>query len=169
MPDSPGTQALTADMITQDRGFVKLFRSYSLTFNLFFRSFFRFLWCGAGGFAFADAVTWRLALVLRSLGTAGSGGGGFRRAGGGADRRADAAEPGADPAGGHHGGGLGALPGQPDVGGERPGEPELGEAGDDEPGPAVGGGGVAQQRPVPAQPRLDEPEDVLRGKAGLLA
>ena len=41
------------------------------------------------------------------------------------------------------------------------GEPELGVGGDDEPGPAVGGGRVAQFRPGPAELLLQEPERAL--------
>jgi hypothetical protein len=51
--------------------------------------------------------------------------------------RAGAAEPGADAAGGDLGRGSGGCQGA--------GEAELGVGGDDEPGPAVGGGGVAEQ------------------------
>ena len=108
-------------------------------------------------------------VVLRSFGASGAGRGGFRGAGGGAGGLACGAELGADPAGGQFPGRDRGLPGQPGGGGQRAGEPELVPGGDDEPGPAVGRGGVAEQRPGPAEPLLEEPEAVLRGKAGLLA
>ena len=53
------------------------------------------------------------------------------------------------------------LPGQAGDGREVAGDPELGVGGDQEPGPAVGGGGVPQQRPGPAELLLEEPERVL--------
>src|SRR5450756_277862 len=56
---------------------------------------------------------------------------------------------------------AGLLPGQPDVGGEGPGEVQLGVGGEDQPGPAVGGFGVAELRPGPAGLLFQEPERVL--------
>src|SRR5580704_7785996 len=115
---------------------------------------------------FADGVAGCFALVLRSFGPSGAGAGGFRRAGGGAGHLAGAAEPGADLARGHRRWLRGPrLPGQPGDGTQAAGEPQLGEGGDQEPGPAVGGGGVAQQRPGPAELLLEEPEGVLEVEA----
>ncbi|HEY3735453.1 MAG TPA: hypothetical protein VGL63_16210 [Streptosporangiaceae bacterium] len=53
------------------------------------------------------------------------------------------------------------LPGQAQVGGKLAGEAELGVAGDDQPGPPVGGGRVAQPGPGPAEDLLEEPERVF--------
>jgi hypothetical protein len=61
---------------------------------------------------------------------------------------------------------AGPLPGQPDVGGQPAGEPELGVGGDDQPGPPVGGGRVAQLRPGPAQDLLEESERVFLVRLG---
>ena len=52
-------------------------------------------------------------------------------------------------------------PRQPDVCGEVAGEVQLGVGGDDDPGPAVGGGRVAELRAGPSQLLLQEPERVL--------
>ena len=59
---------------------------------------------------------------------------------------------------------AGLLPGKPLIGGQAAGEPELGEGGQDEPGPAVGGGRIAEFRAGPAQGLLEEPERVLISK-----
>ena len=64
----------------------------------------------------------------------------------------------ADAGGGEAAGRAGPLPGQPDVGGEVVGEVQLGVAGDDQPGPPVGGGRVAQLGPGPAEHLFQEPE-----------
>jgi hypothetical protein len=108
-------------------------------------------------------------LVLGAFGAARAGLGGFRGAGGGADGVAGVAESGADAAGGHLLWRQGALPGQPGVGGQGPGEVELGVAGDEEPGPPVGGARVAEGGLVPAEGLLEEAEGVLKGIAGMLA
>src|SRR5262249_46077193 len=71
----------------------------------------------------------------------------------------------ADPGGGQPAGRAGPLPGQPDVGGEVAGQVELGVAGDDDPGPPVGGGWVTQLRAGPAEHLLDEPERVFKIKS----
>jgi hypothetical protein len=68
----------------------------------------------------------------------------------------DVPESAADPGGGEPPGRGEAFPGQAQVGGQRPGEPELGMAGDDDPGPPVGGGRVADLGGGPA-------EGLLRG------
>src|SRR5271165_6920885 len=109
----------------------------------------------------ADVVAGGGPLVLRCGGPSGPGAGGFRRAGGHGECLADAAKAPADAGGGEAAGLAGLLPGQADVGGEVAGEAELGVAGDDQPGPAVGGGRVAELRPGPAELLLQEPERVL--------
>ena len=60
---------------------------------------------------------------------------------------------------------AGLLPGKPLIGGQAAGKPELGEGGQDEPGPAVGGGRIAEFRAGPAQGLLEEPECVFEIKA----
>jgi hypothetical protein len=62
---------------------------------------------------------------------------------------------------------AGPLPGQPDVGGEGPGQAALGVAGDDQPGPPVGGGGVADLRGGPPQDLLEQAECMLKEQARL--
>src|ERR1019366_7581820 len=110
---------------------------------------------------FADVMTGGGPVVLRAGGASGAGAGGFRGAGGNGQVLADAAKPPADAGGKQPAGRAGPLPGQADVGGEVAGEPELGVGGDDEPGPPVGGGRVAQFRAGPAELLLEEPERVL--------
>src|ERR1700744_3189126 len=108
----------------------------------------------------ADRVAGWLVLVLRAFGSPGAGPGGFRRVRGGACCIACAAECGADPAGGHLPGRDGGLPGQA-PGGQGAGEPQLVPGRDDDPGPAVGGGGVAEPGGGPAELLLEEAEAVL--------
>src|ERR1700730_14090733 len=103
--------------------------------------------------------------VLRSWRAARSGFAGFRRAGQIWECLADVAEPAADPGGGQGAGGGGAVPGQRDVGGQAAGEPELSVGGDDQPGPPVSGGWIAQLGPGPAEELLEEPERVFDIKA----
>ena len=82
--------------------------------------------CGFG-LVLPTGVAGCLGLVLRALGAAGAGLGGFRALAGRAGCLADGAESGADPAGGHSvSGPAWGLPGQPDVGGERAGQVQLG-------------------------------------------
>ena len=100
-------------------------------------------------------------LVLRALRAAGAGPGGFRRAGGNGQVLADAPVAPADAGGGEAAGRARLLPGQPDVVGESAGEVQLDVGGYDEPGPPVGGGGVAELRAGPAELLLEEPERVL--------
>jgi len=109
------------------------------------------------------------ALVPGAGGASGAGAGGFRRAGGNGQVLPDAAKAAADAGRGETAGRAGLLPGQSDVGGEVPGEVQLGVGGDDEPGPAVGSGGVAQFRAGPAEGLLEEPECVLKEQAGMPA
>ena len=101
------------------------------------------------------------AAVGRSGRAAGAGFAGFRRAGQIRECLADVAEPAADPGGGEPAGRAGPLPGQPQVGGQVTGEAELGVAGEEEPGPPVGGGRVPQFRPGPAENLLEEPEHMF--------
>ena len=99
--------------------------------------------------------------VLRAGRAAGPWFARFWRAGQIGQHLADVAEPPPDPGWGKPAGRAGPLPGQPQVGGEGPGEAELGVAGDDQPGPPVGGGRVAQLGPGPAENLLEEPERVF--------
>src|SRR6516165_1588736 len=105
------------------------------------------------------------AAVLRPCRAAGAWLAGFWRTGGAACCRADVPEVPADPGGREPPGRAGPLPGQPQVGGEGPGQAELGVAGDDQPGPPVRGGGVADLRRGPAQDLLEQAECVLQVKA----
>src|SRR3954470_17420560 len=89
---------------------------------------------------FADVVAGGGPLVLRALRAAGAGPGGFRRAGGNGQVLAAAAVPRAGPGGGEAAGRARWLLGEPDVVREIAGEVQRGVGGDDEPGPAVGGG-----------------------------
>jgi hypothetical protein len=61
--------------------------------------------------------------------------------------------PAADPGWGQAAGRAGPLPGRPQISGEMAGEVQLGVAGDDEPGPPVGGGRVAEPGAGPASGR----------------
>jgi hypothetical protein len=63
----------------------------------------------------------------------------------------------ADPAGAEFAGLAAAFPALPVVFGDRPGEPQLGEGGDDQPGPPRDLLRVAQRGVVPAQGVLCEP------------
>src|SRR6266851_7274107 len=109
----------------------------------------------------AHVVAGGRAAVLRSGRSAGSGSAGFRRAGQTGQCLADVAEPAADPGGGQPAGRAGPLPGQPEVFGESAGQPELGVAGDDDPGPPVGGRRITQLRARPAENLFQEPERVF--------
>src|ERR1700679_3328944 len=109
-------------------------------------------WSAFFAVGLADGVAGGVPLVFRALGPSGSGPAGFRVAGGSADGFAGAAESGADLAGGHDAAGrAGRVPAHPGQRAAAAGEVELGVAGDEQPGPAVGGGGVAQQWPGPAE------------------
>src|SRR5438034_2831389 len=99
----------------------------------------------------AHVVAGGRAPVLRSRWPAGSWFAGFRCAGQIGQRLADVPEPAADPGGSQASGRAGPLPGQPQVGGQVAGEIQLGVAGEDEPGPPVGGGRVAEPGPGPAE------------------
>ena len=93
--------------------------------------------------------------VLRPWGAARSGFAGFRRAGQIGQRLVDVPEPPPDPGGGEAARRAGPLPGQPQVCGEVAGKIALGVAGDDQPGPPVGGGRVAEPGPGPPQDLLE--------------
>jgi len=100
--------------------------------------------------------------VSRAWRAAGAELAGFRRAGQIGQCLADVAEPAPDAGGGQPAGRAGPLPGQPQIGGEVAGEPDLEVAGEDQPGPPVGGGRVAQPGPGPAENLLEEPERVFK-------
>ena len=95
----------------------------------------------------------------------GAGFAGFRRTGGLGRLRADAPKPAADPGRGQPARRGGPFPGAAQVGGQRAGQAELGVAGDDQPGPPVRGGRVADLRGGPAQDLLEQPERVLQVEA----
>ena len=112
-----------------------------------------------------DVVAGGRVAVLRAGRASGAGFAGFRRAGQAGQCLADVPEPAPDPGWGQAAGRAGPLPGQPDVGGQVAGEPELGVGGDDQPGPPVSGGRIAELRPRPAEDLLEEPERVFDIKA----
>src|ERR1035441_9151100 len=85
------------------------------------------------------------------------GGAGFFPGG----RGADGPDPAGDPRRGEPARRGGFLPGAAQIAGEMPGEAQLGMAGDDDPGPPVSGGGVADLRGGPAEDLLEQPEGVL--------
>lgn len=62
-------------------------------------------------------------------------------------------------------GGLWPLPWSAEVGGQGSGEVELGVSGQDQAGPAVGCGGLAQPWAGPTEDLLEEPEGVLQVEA----
>src|SRR6266508_5121867 len=79
--------------------------------------------------------------------------------------RADVPEPSPDPGRGEPTGRSGSLPWSAQIAGERPGEAELGVAGDDQPGPPVGGLSIADLGCGPAQGLLEQAEGVLKIEA----
>src|SRR5215469_6683032 len=117
----------------------------------------------SGGFL--DHVIARGLGAAAAFGAAGSGSGGFRRAGRGAGYRGQAGEIAADAAGGEPAGLAAAFPGQAVVPGEGAGQAQLGDRGDDDPGPAGELGGGAQGGLVPSQSGLSEPVSVLHIEA----
>ena len=92
----------------------------------------------------------------------GSGSAGFRRTGRQGDLRSEEAKSAADPGGGQPLGWAWPFPAAAQVDGEVAGQAQLGVRGDDQPGPAVGGGGVTQLGANPAEGLLEEPEGVLK-------
>jgi hypothetical protein len=113
----------------------------------------------SGGFL--DHVVARGWGAAAALGPAGPGFRGFRRAGRGAGGCGQAGEIPVDAAGGEPAGLAGAFPGVAVIGGEGAGEAQLGDGGDDDPGPAGELGGGAQGGLVPAQGGPGEPAGVL--------
>ena len=101
-----------------------------------------------------------------AFGPSGSGFGGFWRPGWRAGKRGQASEIPADPAGAQFSLRAAAFPALAVVFGCWPGEAELGEGGDDQPGPAGDLLRVAQRRLVPAQGVLGEPVGVLGVETG---
>ena len=75
----------------------------------------------------------------------------------------------ADPAGCEFPGLAAAFPALPVVFGNGPGQAQLGDSGDDEPGPAGYLTWVAERGLVPAQGVLGEPVGVLKEQAGMPA
>ena len=102
-----------------------------------------------------------------SFGAAGACPGGFWRAGRGAGQRDQAIKIAADAAGGEPAGLAAPFPGQAVVFGEGAGQAQLGDRGDDQPGPAGHLPRVAQRGVVPAQGVLGEPVGVLKEQARL--
>ncbi len=95
--------------------------------------------------------------VCAAFGAAGSGFGGFWRAGRRAGEQEQATEIPADAAGGEPAGLAASFPGQAVVAGDGAGQAELGDRGDDQPGPAGDLLRMAQGGAVPAQGVLGEP------------
>ena len=74
----------------------------------------------------------------------------------------DVPEPAADPGGSQPARRGGPFPGQAQVCSEGAGEAELGVGGDDQPGPPVRGGRVAEFRGGPPEDLLEQPEGVFK-------
>ena len=87
---------------------------------------------------------------------------GFRYTGQLGCLRVDVPNPPPDPGRGQPPGRCGPFPRAAQVSGERAPEAELGVAGDDQPGPAVRGGRVADLRDGPAEDLLEQAEGVLK-------
>src|SRR5580693_2718479 len=96
-----------------------------------------------------------------SFGPSGACLGGFWRVGWRAGQRDQAMKIPAYPAGCEFPALAAAFPALPVVFGNRPGQPQLGDRGDDEPGPARYLSRVAERGLVPAQGGLGEPERVF--------
>jgi len=101
----------------------------------------------------SDVVAGCQAAVLRAGWVSWAGLAGFWCTGWQGRLRAQVPEPAPDPGGGEPSRPCGPLPGPAQIVGEGAGEPELGVAGDDEPGPAVGRLGSAELWCGPAQER----------------
>jgi transposase len=117
----------------------------------------------SGGFSHVVAGCW--AAVRGTWWPAGSGLAGFWRTGRTGQSRADVLKSPADPGRGQPARRRGPFPGQAQVAGERAGQPQLGMAGDDQPGPPVRGGRVADLGGGPAQDLLEQAEGVLEVEA----
>src|SRR5512147_245053 len=87
--------------------------------------------------------------------------GGIRCAGREGDLRSEVAKPSTHPGGGQPSGWAGPFPAAAQVVGEVASQAQLGVAGDDQPGPAVGGVRVTQLGGGPAQVLFEESEGVL--------
>src|SRR3954451_10672009 len=109
----------------------------------------------------ADVVAGCSMLVGDAGWASGAGSAGFRRVGRNGDLRSEAAKSAADPGRGQPPGCAGPFPGVAQVGGQVAGQAQLGVGGDDQPGPAVGSGGIAQLGGGPAEGLLEEPEGVF--------
>src|SRR6266571_3932548 len=119
--------------------------------------------CPSGGFP--HVVAGCGVPVFRPWRPAGPGLAGFRRTGRAGGRRADVSKPPADAGRGEPPGWGGAFPGQAQVVGQRPGQAELGVDRDDEPGPPVRGGRVADLGGGPAEDLLEQAEGVFQVEA----
>ena len=126
-----------------------------------------FLPCLESGFSLgclADVVAGCGAAVLRTRRAAGAGLAGFRRTGWLSGLRADVPESAAHAGGGEPPGRGGPFPGAAQVISQRAGETELGVAGDDQPGPPVSGGGIANLRGGPPENLLEQAKGVFQVK-----
>ena len=103
--------------------------------------------------------------------------GGFRCSGGATGLAAEVPKSSPDAGGSEAFGRCGAFPGAAEVGDRAAGEAELGVGGQDEPGPAVGGGWVAGFWAGPAEGLfehaegvldVESPEECLPGQVGLV-
>ncbi len=99
-------------------------------------------------------------LVLRAMGAARAGSGGFRCTGRRARLRVQVPEPPADPGRGEPVRFRWPFPRPAEICGERTGEAELCVGGQDEPGPAIGRGRVTEPEPGPAEGLLEQAEGV---------
>ena len=113
----------------------------------------------------ADVVAGGGVSVAGAGWASGAGSAGFRRAGGQRGCRADVPKPAADSGRGEPARCGGPFPGAAQVGDEGAGQAELGVRGDDQPGPAVAGVGVAELRAGPAEGLLEQPEGVFQVEA----
>ena len=77
----------------------------------------------------------------------------------------EVAKPASDPGRGQPLGWGGSLPGAAEIVGEAAGQPQLGVGGDDQPGPAVPGGGVTDLGYGPAEGLFEQAEGVFQVEA----
>ena len=92
----------------------------------------------------ADVVAGCPVLIGDAGWASGTGPVGFRRTGWNGDLRSEVAKSAAYPGGSQPSGWAGPFPGAAQIDGQVTGQAQLGVRGDDQPGPAVGGGGVTQ-------------------------
>src|SRR5438128_6976705 len=121
--------------------------------------------CGLAFDRFPDVVMGCGTAVGRTGWPSRAGLAGFWCTGWAGGLRAEVPEPSPDPGRGEPTGRGGSLPWSAQIAGERPGEAELGVAGDDQPGPPVGGLSIADLGCGPAQGLLEQPEGVLKIEA----